>query len=196
MRSHITALFWLRSSSYLSLLWLFVFWVFLFAPFFCLFINVYSALFSFTGCSTVLLPDRVVQALNLNLEAMEAPPNLQPRCNGSFNGEYGKHLNPNLVFVYIYIYIKFCLKIWNYCSWLCRWSFEVQKQCTNGSAETWSEATTGDEQRAPATSRMDILIHFCGVLSFWVLSNSVVFYIEMQWRLFWRKEKEREVCFS
>ncbi|KAM7464012.1 hypothetical protein LguiA_032133 [Lonicera macranthoides] len=40
------------------------------------------------GCSTVLLPDRVVQALNLNLEAMEAPPNLQPRCNGSFNAEY------------------------------------------------------------------------------------------------------------
>ncbi|KAJ9548034.1 hypothetical protein OSB04_020577 [Centaurea solstitialis] len=34
------------------------------------------------GCSTVLLPDRVVQALNLNLEAMEAESKLQSRCNG------------------------------------------------------------------------------------------------------------------
>ncbi|KAK3037480.1 hypothetical protein RJ639_031974 [Escallonia herrerae] len=32
------------------------------------------------GCSTVLLPDRVVQALNLNLESMDAPPpQIQPR---------------------------------------------------------------------------------------------------------------------
>ncbi|KAI3742269.1 hypothetical protein L1987_59949 [Smallanthus sonchifolius] len=34
------------------------------------------------GCSTVLLPDRVVQALNLNLEAMEGESKLQSRCNG------------------------------------------------------------------------------------------------------------------
>lgn len=34
------------------------------------------------GCSTVLLPDRVVQALNLNLESMEAESKLQSRCNG------------------------------------------------------------------------------------------------------------------
>lgn len=31
------------------------------------------------GCSTVLLPDRVVQALNLNLDAMDVPPQPQPR---------------------------------------------------------------------------------------------------------------------
>ncbi|XAR68884.1 hypothetical protein NMG60_11000288 [Bertholletia excelsa] len=36
------------------------------------------------GCSTVLLPDRVVQALNLNLEAMDGRPQLQSRYNGSF----------------------------------------------------------------------------------------------------------------
>ncbi|KAI3772628.1 hypothetical protein L6452_03818 [Arctium lappa] len=35
------------------------------------------------GCSTVLLPDRVVQALNLNLEAIEAESKLQSRCNGA-----------------------------------------------------------------------------------------------------------------
>ncbi|KAI7754335.1 hypothetical protein M8C21_009077 [Ambrosia artemisiifolia] len=33
------------------------------------------------GCSTVLLPDRVVQALNLNLETMEAESKVQSRCN-------------------------------------------------------------------------------------------------------------------
>ncbi|XP_028052037.1 uncharacterized protein LOC114256580 [Camellia sinensis] len=30
-----------------------------------------------SGCSTVLLPDRVVQALNLNLDAMDSSPQLQ-----------------------------------------------------------------------------------------------------------------------
>ncbi|XP_060174490.1 uncharacterized protein LOC132605323 [Lycium barbarum] len=40
------------------------------------------------GCSTVLLPDRVVQALNLNLEAMDA--RSQPRVQARFyNGESG-----------------------------------------------------------------------------------------------------------
>ncbi|KAD3068343.1 hypothetical protein E3N88_36223 [Mikania micrantha] len=34
------------------------------------------------GCSTVLLPDRVVHALNLNLETVEAESKLQSRCNG------------------------------------------------------------------------------------------------------------------
>ncbi|CAI9783292.1 unnamed protein product [Fraxinus pennsylvanica] len=38
------------------------------------------------GCSTVLLPDRVVQALNLNLESMDPqPPN---RANGNFTPDY------------------------------------------------------------------------------------------------------------
>lgn len=32
-------------------------------------------------CSTVLIPDRIVQALNLNLEAMETPPQFQTRSN-------------------------------------------------------------------------------------------------------------------
>ncbi|GMP50948.1 hypothetical protein CsSME_00017362 [Camellia sinensis var. sinensis] len=41
-----------------------------------------------TGCSTVLMPDRVVQALNLNLEAMEAQPQLQSRYDGAFTPEY------------------------------------------------------------------------------------------------------------
>ncbi|KAK9289900.1 hypothetical protein L1049_008061 [Liquidambar formosana] len=37
------------------------------------------------ACSTVLLPARVVQALNLNLDDMgSAPPQLQPRMNGTF----------------------------------------------------------------------------------------------------------------
>jgi hypothetical protein len=41
------------------------------------------------GCSTtVLVPDRVAQALNLNMESMESQPKIQPRCNGSFNSEY------------------------------------------------------------------------------------------------------------
>lgn len=36
------------------------------------------------ACSTVLLPDRVVQALNLNLEPMASPAQIQPpRCNGN-----------------------------------------------------------------------------------------------------------------
>ncbi|CAN4109692.1 unnamed protein product [Withania somnifera] len=40
------------------------------------------------GCSTVLLPDRVVQALNLNLQ-----PQVQPRCN---NGGVLMHRNNNV----------------------------------------------------------------------------------------------------
>ncbi|KAK4377640.1 hypothetical protein RND71_003936 [Anisodus tanguticus] len=41
------------------------------------------------GCSTVLLPDRVVQALNLNLQAQ-----VQPRCNN--NGGVLKYRNNNV----------------------------------------------------------------------------------------------------
>lgn len=45
------------------------------------------------GCSTVLLPDRVVQALNLNLEAMEAESKLKSRCNdGPFASDYEAEL--------------------------------------------------------------------------------------------------------
>ena len=46
----------------------------------------------FTGCSTVLLPARVVQALNLNLEDMwgNGQPQVQPRFNGRFIPESGK----------------------------------------------------------------------------------------------------------
>ncbi|PSS32647.1 3-phosphoshikimate 1-carboxyvinyltransferase [Actinidia chinensis var. chinensis] len=48
------------------------------------------------GCSTVLLPDRVVQALNLNLEAMEAQTQIQSRSTMAFTPEYDaalKHRN-------------------------------------------------------------------------------------------------------
>ncbi|CAA2972857.1 Hypothetical predicted protein [Olea europaea subsp. europaea] len=42
-----------------------------------------------SGCSTVLLPDRVVQALNLNLESMDSQP--QIRANGNFTPDYGDY---------------------------------------------------------------------------------------------------------
>lgn len=38
-------------------------------------------------CSTVLLPDRVVQALNLKLEAVDTP--AQPKYNGGLGPDYG-----------------------------------------------------------------------------------------------------------
>ncbi|CAI9760807.1 unnamed protein product [Fraxinus pennsylvanica] len=43
-----------------------------------------------SGCSTVLLPDRVVQALNLNLESMDSQALQQPqnRANGNFIPDY------------------------------------------------------------------------------------------------------------
>ena len=37
----------------------------------------------------MLLPDRVVQALNLNLEAMEAQTQIQSRSTMAFTPEYG-----------------------------------------------------------------------------------------------------------
>ncbi|KAL2485167.1 hypothetical protein Adt_29923 [Abeliophyllum distichum] len=40
------------------------------------------------GCSTVLLPDRVVQALNLNLDSMDPKPQIHSRGNGNFNIDY------------------------------------------------------------------------------------------------------------
>ncbi|OMO66447.1 hypothetical protein CCACVL1_21133 [Corchorus capsularis] len=40
-----------------------------------------------TGCSTVLLPARVVQALNLNLDEINAQPQLHPRFNASFTSD-------------------------------------------------------------------------------------------------------------
>ncbi|KAF2306213.1 hypothetical protein GH714_015795 [Hevea brasiliensis] len=40
-----------------------------------------------SACSTVLLPARVVQALNLNLDDMGAQPQLQPRFNGTFTSD-------------------------------------------------------------------------------------------------------------
>lgn len=50
-----------------------------------------------TGCSTVLLPAKVVQALNLNLEGMGAQAQFQPRFNASFTTDSGKCLNILLV---------------------------------------------------------------------------------------------------
>lgn len=49
-----------------------------------------------SGCSTVLLPDRVVQALNLNLDAMDSSPQLQSRYEGTFNPDYDAALNRNV----------------------------------------------------------------------------------------------------
>lgn len=44
----------------------------------------------FTACSTVLVPARVVQALNLNLEEMMgAQPQLQPRLSGTLTPDGG-----------------------------------------------------------------------------------------------------------
>ncbi|KAA8516353.1 hypothetical protein F0562_016646 [Nyssa sinensis] len=40
------------------------------------------------ACSTVLLPDRVVQALNLNLDAMDGHPHLPARYNDRFSPDY------------------------------------------------------------------------------------------------------------
>ncbi|XP_047311122.1 uncharacterized protein LOC124914574 isoform X2 [Impatiens glandulifera] len=49
------------------------------------------------GCSTVLLPDRVVQALNLNLEAMEMKTHNQSRPNMSIPAHYGGYRGDVLV---------------------------------------------------------------------------------------------------
>lgn len=46
-------------------------------------------MFLSSACSTVLLPARVVQALNLNLDDMGAQPQLQPRFNVSFTQDTG-----------------------------------------------------------------------------------------------------------
>ena len=46
-----------------------------------------------TGCSTVLLPAKVVQALNLNLEGMGAQAQFWPRVNGSFVTYSGKYIS-------------------------------------------------------------------------------------------------------
>ena len=43
-----------------------------------------------SACSTVLLPDRVVQALKLNLEAMDAQSQVQNRYSGTFSFDYGE----------------------------------------------------------------------------------------------------------
>ncbi|KAL8476815.1 hypothetical protein ACS0TY_029206 [Phlomoides rotata] len=49
--------------------------------------NVRSAMAT-RGCSTtVLLPDKVVHALNLNLDSTDAQPHL--KCNRNFTPEYG-----------------------------------------------------------------------------------------------------------
>lgn len=42
-----------------------------------------------TGCSTVLLPDRVVQALNLNLGSVDTPPQVYSRGAASCNPDSG-----------------------------------------------------------------------------------------------------------
>lgn len=56
-------------------------------------LNFYVSLL--TVCSTVLLPARVVQALNLNLDDMGAQPQFQPRFNANFTPDSG-----NFFFIY------------------------------------------------------------------------------------------------
>ncbi|XWS59891.1 hypothetical protein CRYUN_Cryun08bG0160800 [Craigia yunnanensis] len=46
------------------------------------------------ACSTVLLPDRVVQTLNLNLDEIAAQPQLHPRFNASFTADSDAALKP------------------------------------------------------------------------------------------------------
>ena len=58
-----------------------------------------------TGCSTVLLPAKVVQALNLNLEGMGAQAQFHPRFNASFTTDGGKCLNILLVITGVSFFI-------------------------------------------------------------------------------------------
>lgn len=45
-----------------------------------------------SACSTVLLPEKVVQALNLNFEDMNVNGHAQPRFNSAFATDYGKQV--------------------------------------------------------------------------------------------------------
>lgn len=49
-----------------------------------------SLFFLSTACSTVLVPARVMQALNLNLEDICSQPHVQPMGGGRLNSENGK----------------------------------------------------------------------------------------------------------
>ncbi|XP_021897389.1 uncharacterized protein LOC110814282 [Carica papaya] len=48
------------------------------------------------ACSTVLLPARVVQALNLNVEEMGVHPQLQPQPRLNFNGNFNTEIDASL----------------------------------------------------------------------------------------------------
>lgn len=76
----------------------------------------------FTGCSTVLVPARVVQALKLNIDDMCAPqpPHLQRRFNASYNPEYGKILNPLLYTVssnFYFYQVDFYTDLFDFGDW-------------------------------------------------------------------------------
>lgn len=50
----------------------------------------YFAFIILAACPAVLLPARVVQTLNLNLDELGAQPQLNPRVNANFTAEIGK----------------------------------------------------------------------------------------------------------
>lgn len=83
-----------------------------------------------TACSTVLLPAKVVQALNLNFDDKGGP--FYPRF-GSFIPESGKYKSLVTVahiifFVFIYWGLNFCFYSW----WLCTDSADLRSRNSNG----------------------------------------------------------------
>lgn len=59
----------------------------------------------FTACSTVLVPARVVQALNLNLEdMMGAQPQVQPRFSATLTADGGVYIVSPLRSCFLFYY--------------------------------------------------------------------------------------------
>ena len=78
------------------------------------FYNFCVIFFFFAACSTVLVPARVVQALNLKLEDMVPHHNHNPRFNGIPNMENGK----NIKRIWHFAKFSFCFLLFrvSYCS--------------------------------------------------------------------------------
>ncbi|KAM7531921.1 hypothetical protein LguiB_035331 [Lonicera macranthoides] len=109
------------------------------------------------GCSTVLLPERVVQALNLKLESIDSPPQLhQPT---SLSSEYGKEsaLIPNYLFITLScvlcslsIFMRLCIDF--VYLWLFRSCFEVSEQCAKSSAQEQCAKSSAQADQPGVTS--------------------------------------------
>lgn len=52
---------------------------------------------SAAGCSTVLIPDRVAQVLNLNMDSIEAQ--VQHSGSGGFTTDYGNNFSSNVIYI-------------------------------------------------------------------------------------------------